>query len=282
MKDLLLLVDGRHPIPDLVRISGVHRFKGVAVLAELVDAGLLRKVDVSKRAAEDENAIAATNLPTSGVIEPGFVGQLQFVGTLQDLASAGLTGVLRLTDGRRSKEMALIEGVPFRTQPYRPRDPKVAEQNGAALVGESTKDLAEDVSECFSWQGTRFELLVGTLPPRLADPKTRDPMRLDADPFFDTFAQAGERWGLVAELVPKDRSIGYTSDEAREAARRKAGEDAKLVELVDGKRTPEEVARMSGRRFAAMSFIAACFEDGLIEAVDPPAAEGGEDWDLNL
>lgn len=280
-KDLLLLVDGRHPIADLVRISGVHRFKGFVLLAELVQDGLLQVVDLSKREADDERALVATNLPTSGVIEQGFVGQLQFVGTLQDMASAGLTGVLRLTDGRRSKEMALIEGAPYRTQPYRPRDPKAVEGNGVALLTDSTRDAAEDVSECFSWQGTRFELLVGTLPPRLSDEQTRPQFKLEPDNFFDTFAQSGERWGLVAELVPKDRSIGYTGDEAKDTARKRAGEHAELVEFVDGNRTPEEIARLSGKRFAAMSWLAGLFEEGLVEVVDPPASEE-ENWDISL
>lgn len=279
-KDLLLLVDGRHPIADLVRISGVHRFKAFAILAELVRDGLLQIVDLSKREADDERALVASNLPTSGVIEEGFVGQLQFVGTLQDMASAGLTGVLRVTDGRRSKEMALIDGVPYRTQPYRPR---VAPPEGnGALLKESTRDAAEDVSECFSWQGTRFELLVGTLPARLSDTTAREPMRLESDAFFDTFAQAGERWGLVAELVPRDRTVAFTGDQARDAARERAGEHPELTELLDGTRSPEDIARVSGKRFAAMSWIAGLFEEGLVEAVDPPEADGDESWDLSL
>lgn len=279
-KDLLLLIDGRHPIADLVRVSGVHRFKAFAVLAELVRDGLLQVIDLSKREADDERALVASNLPTSGVIEEGFVGQLQFVGTLQDMASAGLTGVLRLTDGRRSKEMALIDGVPYRTQPFRPRAAADADGNGAAMLRDSTRDAAEDVSECFSWQGTRFELLVGTLPPRLSDEAGREPMRLEADDFFDTFAQAGERWGLVADIVPRDRTVAFTGDEARAAARARQHPD--LAELLDGSRSPEDIARISGKRFTAMSWIAGLFEEGLIEAVDPPEAEGDESWDLSL
>lgn len=279
-KDLLLLVDGRHPIADLVRISGVARFKAFVQLAELVREGLLRAVDLSEREAADERALVASNLPTSGVIEPGFVGQLQFVGTLQDMASAGLTGVLRLTDGRRSKEMALIDGAPYRTQPFRPRGG--ADANGTSPLQESTQDAAEDVSECFSWQGARFELLVGTLPPRLSDEAAREAQRLEPDAFFDTFAQAGERWGLVAELVPKDKTVGFTGDDARETARRRAGAHAELVDLLDGTRSPEEIARVSGKRFAAMSWIAGLFEDGLVEPVEPPSASGDEEWDISL
>lgn len=280
-KDLLLLVDGRHPIADLVRISGVHRFKAVTLLAELVREGLLQVVDLSEREADDERALVASNLPTSGVIEEGFVGQLQFVGTLQDMASAGLTGVLRVTDGRRSKEMALIDGVPYRTQPFRPRTAP-PEGNGA-FIKASTRDAAEDVSECFSWQGTRFELLVGTLPPRLVDAAAREPLRLESDAFFDIFAQAGERWGLVAELVPRDRVVAFTGDEAREAARERAGEHPELVDLLDGTRSPEDIARISGKRFAAMSWLAALFEEGLVEVVDTPEAEvEDETWDLSL
>lgn len=280
-QDLLLLVDGRHPVADLVRISGMHRFKAMSVLADLVREGVLERVDPNARRSADERAIVATDLPTSGVIEPGFVGQLQFVGTLQDLASARLTGVLRLTDGRRSKEMALIEGAPYRTSAFRPRTP--VEGGNGAVARAAAVDTAQDVSECFSWQGARFELLLGTLPPRLTDAAARGPFSLDAETFFDTFAQAGERWGLVAELVPKDRPIAFTSDEARETGREKAQGAPELVDLVDGKRTPEEIARISGKRYEALSWLAGLFEEGLVEVVDPPKDGGNEEnWDLSL
>lgn len=278
-QDLLLLVDGQHPIADLVRTSGMHRFRALPVLAELLQEGVLQLVDPNARRTEDERAIVATSLPTSGVIESGFVGQLQFVGTLQDLASARLTGVLRLTDGRRSKEMALVEGVPYRTSTFRPRTP-VAEGNGA-LAKAAAIDTAQDVSECFSWQGARFELLVGTLPPKLTDAATRKPMELDVDAFFDAFAEAGERWGAVAEHVPRDRPVAFTSDEARESGGSRVSPD--VLKHVDGKKTPEEIARLSGRRYESLSWLATMFEEGLVEVVDPKD-EGGADekWDLSL
>ncbi len=275
---LLLLVDGRHPIAELVRISGVRRFQALSLLAELVRAELLKPIDLAAKMKAEDRAIVSSDLPTSGVIEPGFVGQLQFVATLQDLAGAGLTGVMRLTDGRRSKEMALIEGVPYRTQPYRPP----AGANGADLTDASTADAAQDVSECFSWAGARFELLVDTLPPRLADPEARAPLRLDPDFFFDLFAEAGERWGAVAEVVPRDQSVGFVDDDAREKARRRAGAHPDLVDLVDGVRTPEEIARTSQRRFASLSWLATLFEEGLAEVKEPAAAATDDEWDLSL
>ena len=275
-QELLLLIDGRHPIADLVRISGLRRFRALTLLAELMRAGLLREVDVVSRQEEEEGAMVSTDLPTSGVIEAGFVGQLQFVGTLQDMASAAMTGVLRLTDGRRSKELVLIEGVPHRTTVYRGPVPDGEDSRQLASL-----DAARDVSECFSWSTPRFELLAGTLPPRLRDPAKREDLRLEPGAFFDAFAEAGERWGKVAELVPRDKSLQFSSDEAREQARARASELPRLIELVDGKNTAEDVARLSGARYLAMAWLVEMFEEGLVEPAEAP--EGGdEDWDLGM
>ena len=275
-QELLLLIDGRHPISDLVRISGMRRFRALTLLAELVRAGMLREVDVAARQEEEESAIVQTDLPTSGMIEEGFVGQLQFVGTLQEMASASLTGVLRVTDGRRSKELVLIDGVPHRTTAFRGAVPDGDDPREVASL-----DSARDVSECFSWNGARFELLAGTLPPRLRNPEQRDPLRLDAARFFDSFAEAGERWGKVRELIPRDKALAFTSDEAREQARARAAELPRLVDLVDGKNTAEDVARLSGARYTAMSWLVDLFEEGLVE----PAETDGDDqeeWDLGM
>jgi len=274
-EDLLLLVDGRHPVADLVRISGVRRFKALTLLAQLIDEGLLREVDVDAEMQAEESAIVSVDLPTSGVIEDGFVGQLQFVGTLQDMASAALTGVLRLTDGRRSKELVLIDGVPYRTNPFR------TGSDAPPDVEESSLDAARDVSECFSWSGARFELLVGVLTPRLEDPDERAPLALDPDVFFDAFAEAGERWGLVGEVIPRERVLSYRDDAARERAA-EAAPVPDLIDLVDGSRTAEDIARASGRRYASMSWLAGLFEEGLLEASDPIEEMSEEEWDFSL
>lgn len=385
-EDLLLLVDGRHAIADLVRMSRMRRFKALSLLAELVREGRLKVVDLEQIQEEDEDALFATDLPTSGVIEEGFVGQIQFVGTLQDLAGAGLTGVMRLTDGRRSKELALIKGQLFRTQRYVRRAAQaaqaaaeqalspeaqrlreletldlealseeerqrtqmemmllrqvVAEEEPAPEAEQEAKlspeaervrelealdlaalpedergrvelelrmlraavemeeeqrreeerrelaraaalDTARDVAECFSWRGTRFELLQGTLPPRLEDPEARLELRLDSEAFFDEFAAAGENWVKVGQLLPKDLCVAYTGDEAAEAGARK---DAALAALIDRVNTPEDVARLSGDRYRAMVFLAELFEEGLAEGVEPAQEEGAaeEDWDFSL
>ncbi|MEZ6186207.1 MAG: DUF4388 domain-containing protein [Planctomycetota bacterium] len=275
-EELLLLVDGRHTIQDLVRIAGVRRYRALTVLASLARDGVVRSVDPDAIQQADEDAILSSDVPTSGVIEEGFVGQLQFVATVQDMASARLTGVLRVTDGRRSQEMALVDGVPHRTGP-------LSTHNGEPDVQALSRVTAQEVSECFSWTGTRFELLAGTLPPRLQDASQRDALRLDLDLFFDVFAEAGERWSVVGELVPRDRCVAYVEGEGvKERAERQAG-DARLVSLVDGTHTPEDIARLYGDRYRAMAWLVGLFEEGLVSAADPPQAEESEeDWDFSL
>ncbi|MBL4846025.1 MAG: DUF4388 domain-containing protein [Planctomycetes bacterium] len=382
-EDLLLLADGRHAISDLIRMSRTRRFNALRILAELVDEGLLKIVDLVQIEEDDEESLFMSDVPTSGVIEEGFVGQIQFVGTLQDMVSASLVGVLRVTDGRRSKELALIEGQVYRTVPFStsqrlkrvdvvgpvtkelsPEAKRLAELEGTDLgelpeglrgaiememkmlrmavdmegdkeastststsTGDEDEDLsglsefelalrtaqkeqeeeqqreeklragavdaaretARDFAECFSWRGTRFELLKGTLPPRLEDKEERRELHLDGETLFDSVALAGERWVKVGELVPKDLVVAYSSDEIPDRARELVDELAEghagMVDLVAAKEhTAEDVARLSGERFLAMSWLAGLFEEGLAVGQEPEPAEGDdeEDWDFSL
>lgn len=379
-EDLLLLADGRHAISDLVRMSRTRRFKALSILSDLVAEGTLKVVDLEQIQEDDEDALFMSDVPTSGVIEEGFVGQIQFVGTLQDMVGAELVGVLRVTDGRRSKELALIEGEVYRTVPYTtsqrlqrmseeptakaqspeairlaelealdpdsipedqrmvtememkmlraaiemeqeasgesqgpPSDPdedlsglsefelalraaqreqeEEQKRKESLLAGarEAGRAVGREFAECFSWRGTRFELLKGTLPPRLEDPETRVEYLLHSETLFDAVAEAGERWVKVGELVPKDLVVGFVGSEAQERAAELAHELAEgnphLVDLVlAGEHTCEDVARISGERFLAMSWLAALFEEQLAQTLEPEAQEGDEDedWDFSL
>lgn len=379
-EDLLLLADGRHAISDLIRMSRMRRFKALGILADLVDEGLLKIVDLEQIQEDDEESLFSSDVPTSGVIEEGFVGQIQFVGTLQDMFSSSLVGVLRVTDGRRSKELALIEGEVYRTVPFTtsqrlkrvdvkqeeeapkelspeakrlaeletadlselPDDlramtememkmlraaiemeaeeeapPKLDEEEDVSELSdfelalreaqreqeeeqrreaeheagaiESALETARDFAECFSWRGTRFELLKGTLPARLQDKEDRRELHLHSETFFDAVAEAGERWVKVGELVPKDLVVGYVDGEIPERARELVHELAEgresLVDLVAAQEhTTEDVARLSGERFLAMSWLAGLFEEGLAVGMEPEAQEGDseEEWDFSL
>ena len=129
----------------------------------------------------------------------------------------------------------------------------------------------------------RFELLKGTLPPRLLDAKSREKLFLNTDAFFDTFAEAGEQWVRVGEIVPKDKWLVYANEDAREEARLKAGDLPELADMI-GENTAEDIARISGRRYAALAWAAALIDEGLVTVEDPAAQEGDsdEDWDFSL
>jgi hypothetical protein len=153
-----------------------------------------------------------------------------------------------------------------------------------ALSKEAAVDSAQDVAECFSWRGVRFELLVGTIPPRLEDADARGPYLLETEAFFDTFAEAGERWVRVGDLVVKDKCVAYTSELVLEEAREKAGEHGELADLVNGANTAEDIGRLSGKRYHALTWIADLAEEEIISFEDPAPAEGEseEDWDFSL
>ncbi|MEZ0230571.1 MAG: DUF4388 domain-containing protein, partial [Planctomycetota bacterium] len=169
--DLLLLVDGRHRISDAIRMSGAGRFQSLVVLADLTRSGDVVVVTEEKLAEKE-----ASRAGRSGSISDGFVGALRAI------AKEGATGLVRATDGRRSKELAMIAGVFHRTSPYRGD----SYSNDAPLV-----DAARDLAEVTTWPNARWEFMDATLPPILekADDAGRAPYRLNNEDLFAVFVQ---------------------------------------------------------------------------------------------
>jgi hypothetical protein len=278
MADLLLLVDGRHTIADAIRMSGAGRFVSLVLLADLTRNGALHQVTEEKRAAK-----AADSVGKSGPIDDGFFD------ALRQLTGAGVAGLVRATDGRRSKEIVVFWGSFYRTSLYKGED----DRPEAPLL-----DAAHDFAECLSWKGARWEFMKGTLPPILqkSDEKQREALRLDLEGFLKTAADAGKRWGEIAARVPKDVPIVLRDDEeARTKSEEVASELPAVLFLLDGERSAEDVARTCGsQRFVALSTILDLLDAGIAEvktaaaeATEAAAETKGEgdseeEWDLGL
>jgi hypothetical protein len=84
--------------------------------------------------------------------------------------------------------------------------------------------------------------------------------------------------------VIKDKCLKFVSDEAKEQARERAGDHGELADLLDGSNTPDDIARRSGKRYHALTWVADLVEEGLVSLEEPEAQEGDseEDWDFSL
>ncbi len=266
--DLLLLVDGRHKIADAIRMSGVGRFQALVLLADLTRSGDVLVVTDEKLAEKE-----ADHAGRSGMVDSGFVGALRAI------ANERATGLVRATDGRRSKEVAIIEGALHRTGPYR---------GDSTHPDASLLDAARDLAECTTWPTARWELMDGTLPPLLekADGPARSPYKLVNEDFFSLFVQAVEEWRRLLEEVPRDKHLAIVDDdEAREKAAAIAGSQVKILLQLDGSRTADDIARAAGHaRYETLSTIQQLLKAGVAVTVAPPQAEqaADEEWDLGL
>jgi hypothetical protein len=266
--DLLLLVDGRHRISDAIRMSGAGRFQSLVLLADLARSGDVVVVTEDKKVGD-----ASDKAARSGLVDE------TFIPALRALAKEESSGLIRATDGRRSKELAMIGGVIHRTSPYRGD----SIQPDAPLV-----DAARDVAECATWPNSRWEFMEGTLPPILekADDAARSPYRLVNDEFVGAYATAAERWRKLLLAVPRDKHLALAeAEDSRDKAAMIAGNNASLVLQLDGTKTADDLARAAGHaRFQVLSTLCDLLQAGVAVVVDPPQVEEAaeEEWDLGL
>jgi hypothetical protein len=262
--DLLLLVDGQHTISDAIRMSGSKRFQSLCLLAELLREGAIARTDDASR----EGGADAT----SGAVEDG-----SMLRALRAVRERGGTGIVRVTDGRRSKELAFVKGHPHRTNAWR---------GDAALA---TVESARDFGEVMGWKGARWEFLDGTLPPILHsnDDEACAAYRLDPARMIDEIAIAGERWIEIARTVPRDKPLAFAEGDASRANAEKTAALAPLtpqvLALIDGKKTSDDIARLAGKRYDALSAVLALVQSGAVVVVEAKGEEQQEEeWDLSL
>ncbi len=182
---------------------------------------------------------------------------------------------MRVTDGRRSREIAFLRGETHRTTPWR----------GGPGDGQATRESASDFAEVMAWSDARWEFMNGTLPPILhgGDEEARAPYLLDGRTFVDQIEKAAPRWLEILAEVPKDKSLALAAGElALSRATELVREAPEVLSLIDGTKTADDVGRLATSRFEAMSAILSLLREDVLVAVDPPAKAAEEEWDLGL
>jgi hypothetical protein len=266
-QEVLLLIDGRHTVQDILRISGARRFHAIALIAELLTTSVLHKVDVSAVQVQESQE-------RSGEVPDNEEG---FLEVLRSLQQDGVTGVLRVTDGRRTKECAFIKGQPYRTDPF-----KRGTGNPELDAELSTRFYARDFAEVRILKGARYQLLENVLPPALERGERLAEFVLDAKEFFSELLQAGRRWLKSVDIIDRDKPLAWRDefDAQREAQAVTAPAD--VLEWIDGRRSAEDIIRAhpAGRYLAFMS-LGELLAAGVLVYAEPPEEEE-DDWDFSF
>ncbi|MDF1662825.1 MAG: DUF4388 domain-containing protein [Planctomycetota bacterium] len=266
-QEVQLLIDGRHTVQDILRISGARRFHAVALIAELLGKGILHKVDVSAVRVK-ETTERSGEVPES---EEGFLE------VLRSLQEDQCTGVLRVTDGRRSKECVFIKGVPHRADAF-----KKGTGNADVDAELSTRFYARDFAEIVILNGARYQLLENVLPPALEKGDRNAEFILQAEEFFQGFLQAAKRWKQTVSLVDRDKPLAWRDEFDAQREAQAVPAPANVLDWIDGKRSAEDIIRThpDGRYLSYMS-LAELITAGVVIYAEP-AEEEEEDWDFSL
>ena len=270
-QEVLLLVDGRHTIRDVLRISGARRFHAISLLSDLLSGGSLSLVEVDEDESGEEQE------------RSGEVGGEGFVEVLRSLQQNEATGLLRVTDGRRSKELAFYEGVPHRTSGFQGG-------SGDAEVDRelSTRESARDFAEVVVFSGARYQFLPDVLPAALDTEESRRPYALNAEGFLAQYFRSGKAWKALADAVERDKPLSWRDDSDARQAAESVPLPANILDWIDGRRTTEEVIRgHPDGRYLALQSISELLKSGLLVYADPVALEESsdgddEDWDFGL
>lgn len=262
-QEVLLLIDGRHTITDILRISGARRFHAVALVADLLRSKLLEIVDVTAE-------ITQAPQERAGEVDPE-----SFVQVLRSLMNEKVTGVLRVTDGRKSKECAFVQGAPHRTDAFKHGTGDLAFDRDL-----STRFFARDFSEVLVYSNARYQLLNNVLPPILEDLERRPALEVDVESFESEFVEAGRRWRDAIATLDREQPLAWR-DEGAPLEAQSIPVPAMVHEFIDGNRTAEDIIRIhpDGRYLAFMA-LAELFAQGVLKVAENTG--GGDDWDFGL
>jgi hypothetical protein len=265
-QEVLLLIDGRHTVHDILRISGARRFHAIELIAELLGINVLHKVDVSSVEVHEAQE-------RSGDVPEG----AGFLEVLRALQKDGVTGVLRVTDGRRTKECAFVEGQPHRTDPF-----KRGTGNAEIDAELSTRCYARDFAEISILKQARYQLLENVLPPALERGDRQLEFALDAEGFFCEFLESSKRWQQSVDLIDRDKPLAWRDELEAQREAQAITTPADVIEWVDGRRTAEDIIRAhpAGRYLSFMS-LGELLSAGVLVYAEPPEEEE-EDWDFSF
>lgn len=265
-QEVLLLIDGRHTISDILNISGARRFHTCQLIANLLTSEVLTKVDVSA-AAE----------PQQEQDRSGDVERDSFPEVLRGMQQDGITGVLRVTDGRNTKELAFVQGAPHRTDSF-----KQGTGNPEIDAELSTTFYARDFGEVLFLNNARYQLLADVLPPVLESPDNRTGYALDMDSFLRNFIASADQWERALGIIERDKPLGWRDDDARHQAAAVPA-PANVLDWIDGRRSADDIIRAhSDGRYLSFISLSELFSAGVLVYAEVVEEEEEEDWDFSL
>lgn len=269
-QEVLLLIDGRHTITKIIDISNSRRFHAVYLISELLEAGTLHVVEKTE-GGESPGAEERAGEVTEA-----------FPEVMKGLQTDNVRGLLRVTDGRQSREIALLGGKLHRTQPFRQATGETTDD-----IDMSTSFFARDFAEVLVWETARYQFLPDVLPPVLE--KGGDGaslLELLTERFYPELAAAASQWRLAIGKVDRDKPLGWIDPANGAAMAAVVPTPANVIDWVDGRRSAEDILRAHpDGRFLALMSLMALLDNGIVVYAEPEATEEGdseEDWDFGL
>ena len=238
--------------------------------------------------ATDANALA-------GGVGAGVEGDLEGVGlaaVLQTLRENRRTGTLTVTAARREERLCFLRGDVYFLRVEDPEaaafaefflgegaDEQVSEllehKRALGLVDEGQLDQAEvrELKAAFLdtlfWEGARFAFHQNVLPDEFFAPGEHvSRVALQTDRFLLDAIRALTEWDAIRRVVPTGRAVFRFPDLARKMDAIRDLGAAEVLTLVDGRKSFDDVVRISGeRRLAVGRLVKRLVEEGGLEHV---------------
>lgn len=286
--------------------------------------GLKNDVAVARlvRAAAAQGLAAALAKevgPTSVVAradapQPGIEGDLEGIGlaaVLQALRDNRRTGTLVVKAGAREEKLYFHRGDAFILR-IEDKDAaafaefflgeegaehveELAQNNVRGRVDESALDAAEvrEIKAAFLdvlfWEGANFAFFLDELPDAFFAPTEGvSEIALETDRFLLDAIRALTEWDQIRRVIPTGRTLFRFVDASKKLATIREKGSAEILMLVDGRKTFDDLVRISGeRRLIVGRLFKALVDEGLLEEAGqgesstaapsgPPAAAGAD------
>lgn len=294
-------------------VSAVEAARGLK--NDVAVARLVRAAAAQGLSAALAKEIGATNvLARADAPQPGIEGDLEGIGlaaVLQALRDNRRTGTLVVKAGAREEKLYFHRGDAFILR-IEDKDAaafaefflgeegaehveELAENNVRGRVDESALDAAEvrEIKAAFLdvlfWEGANFAFFLDELPDAFFAPiEGVSEIALETDRFLLDAIRALTEWDQIRRVIPTGRTLFRFVDSSKKLATIKDKGNAEILMLVDGRKTFDDLVRISGeRRLIVGRLFKSLFDEGVLEdagqgesstaaSAGPPAAAGAD------
>lgn len=227
----------------------------------------------------------------------GDMNGLSLAAVLQGLRGRKRTGTLSLTNGKRETRLFFhrgsvyllriedasaeefvnffLEGEEEQLEFVKPSvDPRSGQVSERDLDANDVRKLKDEVLDVLFWDEARFSFSKNDLPNEFFEPgKTATKVALDTDLFLMEAIGRIQEWDSVRQAIPSSACrLAFASSEAKFAAIRELGMPEVLT-LIDGRKTFEDVVRISGQpRLEIGKALRELVQGEKIRVLEPAAA----------